>query len=103
MAQMQTFNCPRCGGNLAYPSGSTEPNLTCQYCGSTIPVPDELRAPGLQARASAEAIKYGRWLIIFILLVVGVPTCLGIGGTLIGIAASILAPLIAIFAAFAHR
>jgi hypothetical protein len=98
MSALQTFNCPNCGGHLRY-SGAA-PSLTCQYCGSQVAVPDELRAPALQLEAQQTAGRYGRYLIIFILLAVGVPTCLGLAGSFIGLAAGILVPLITIFTSF---
>jgi DNA-directed RNA polymerase subunit RPC12/RpoP len=42
MAQAQVFQCPNCGANLSYDGG---PQLTfaCQYCGTSVIVPEELR------------------------------------------------------------
>ncbi len=101
MSQMQNFACPSCGGSLTY--SGTAPTLVCTYCGNTVAVPDALRQPGLQLEAQQTVSKTMRWVIIFIILVFGVPTCLALGGAFIGIAASLLVPIITIFAAFFHR
>lgn len=39
-----TFDCPSCGASLL-PDGS-EAHVVCDYCGKTVVVPPELRAPG---------------------------------------------------------
>jgi len=39
----KVFQCPSCGASLSYEGGS-KPNVTCQYCGSDVIVPEELRA-----------------------------------------------------------
>ena len=98
MSQMQNFACPSCGGSLSY--SGTAPTMVCAYCGNTVAVPAELRQPGLQLEAQQLARKTTRWVIIFLILVFGVPTCVGLAGTFIGIAASLLVPLITLFSAF---
>ncbi len=40
---IQVFKCPSCGASLSYEGGSA-PTITCQFCGSTVAVPEELRA-----------------------------------------------------------
>jgi len=40
---IQVFKCPSCGSTVSY-EGGPEPTITCQFCGSTIIVPEELRA-----------------------------------------------------------
>ena len=74
--------------------------MVCQYCGNTVAVPAELRQPGLTLEAQQTSQKAMRWVVIFIILVVGVPTCVGLAGTFIGIGASLIVPIITIFAAF---
>ncbi|MCC7358924.1 MAG: hypothetical protein IT317_05575 [Anaerolineales bacterium] len=95
---MPTFACPSCGGSLAY-SGAA-PTVVCQYCGSTVAVLAELRRPGLTLPAHETNRQAMRWLVIFLVLVVGVPTCLGLAGAFLSVAAAVLVPLLALFATF---
>ena len=41
-ATHSSFQCPSCGASLSYEGGS-KPNVTCQFCGSDVIVPEELR------------------------------------------------------------
>jgi len=43
MPGIKVFQCPSCGASLSYEGGS-KPNVTCQFCGSDVIVPEELRA-----------------------------------------------------------
>lgn len=43
MPQIQVFQCPACGANLSY-DGGPEISFACQFCGTSIIVPEELRA-----------------------------------------------------------
>src|SRR5262245_42903758 len=94
----QSFNCPNCGGALDYAgSGRT---MKCPYCATTVPVPEEFWREQETAKAISQGKKY---VIIFLLITVGLPTCLGLfglllgfGGTLLGIAASLLAIIVQI-------
>ncbi len=95
---MQTYACPSCGGALSY--AGTAPTLVCSYCGSTVAVPDALRQPGLQLEAQQTATQTTRWFIIFLVLVFGVPTCLGLAGSVIALAAGLLVPLLTLVMAF---
>ncbi len=40
---IQVFKCPSCGASLSLDE-RPEPTITCQFCGSTVVVPEELRA-----------------------------------------------------------
>ena len=42
MPQTQVFQCPSCGANLKY-DGGPEISFPCQFCGTTVIVPEELR------------------------------------------------------------
>jgi hypothetical protein len=42
MPQLQILQCPACGANLTY-DGEPETTLTCQFCGASVVVPEELR------------------------------------------------------------
>ena len=63
MPHIQVFRCPSCGANLSY-EGGPETSVTCQFCGTNVVIPEELRAkaepppepmPPLAASASAPA------------------------------------------------
>jgi LSD1 subclass zinc finger protein len=43
MPDVKTFNCPSCGSSLSAQGGAAE--IKCQYCGNTVVVPEQLRAP----------------------------------------------------------
>jgi hypothetical protein len=72
--------------------------MRCQYCGTEVPVPDELWQ---EAETKQTMNKWGRYLIIFLVLVVGIPTCLGMVGTLLGIGGSIIGIIVGFLAPFA--
>jgi hypothetical protein len=87
------FNCPHCGGANEYSGdGST---LRCQFCGSDIPVPEKMASEAAVAKISAKAKV---WIILFIVVVFVLPACIGFGGTILGVLASILGTIITIFA-----
>jgi LSD1 subclass zinc finger protein len=85
----QTFNCPNCGAALEYSGGGR--TMKCTYCGTTVQVPEELWQPIEQAQAATQWKKY---LIIFLVVTVGIPTCVGLLGTVFGVGGSIFAALI---------
>jgi len=43
MPQIQVFPCPACGASLSY-EGGPEITFACQFCGTTVVVPEELRS-----------------------------------------------------------
>ena len=89
------FNCPNCGGANEYAGeGDT---VHCQFCGSDVRPPEEMVN---QARVVRVSSKAKVWIVIFIIVVFVLPTCIGFGGTLISIAASIIGTLVGIFASF---
>lgn len=91
----QKFNCPNCGASNAYSGeGNT---VRCAYCGSDVRPPDEMVNQAAVARFGSKAKV---WIILFIIVVFVLPTCIGFGGTLIGIGASILGAIAAFFASF---
>ncbi|MEO6063888.1 MAG: ribosomal protein L7/L12 [Thermoflexales bacterium] len=51
-----TIKCPNCGGPAKYDGGS-DINLTCEYCGSTIIVPERMRPAGAQRPAVLNATQ----------------------------------------------
>jgi uncharacterized membrane protein YvbJ len=92
------FNCPNCGGVNEY-SGEGD-TVRCQYCGSEVHPPQEMVNKATALRISSKAKV---WIILFVIVVFVIPTCIGFGGTLIGIAASIIGTLAGIFASFFGR
>ena len=89
------FNCPNCGGANEY-AGEGD-IVRCQFCGSDVNPPQEMVNKIAAARLGEKAKT---WIVIFIVVVFVLPTCLGFGGALIGIAASIIGTIVAIFASF---
>ncbi len=45
--QVQTFNCPQCGGPIDF-KGGTDKTIKCPFCDSSVIVPKELRATAVQ-------------------------------------------------------
>jgi ribosomal protein L7/L12 len=43
MPQIEVFRCPSCGASLSY-EGGPETTITCQFCGTNVVIPEELRA-----------------------------------------------------------
>jgi len=92
------FNCPNCGAPNTY-SGVGD-TVTCAYCGQEIHPPEEMVARATVARFSSNAKT---WIVMFIFVFFVIPMCLGFGGTLIGIFASILGAIAAFVAPFIGR
>ena len=91
----QNFSCPNCGAtNEYFGAGDT---VRCAYCGSDVRPPAEMVNQAAVARFGSKAKI---WIVLFVVVVFVLPTCLGLGGTLIGIAASILGAIAAFFAPF---
>jgi LSD1 subclass zinc finger protein len=86
---MQTFTCPSCGAEIEYAGGGR--TIRCTYCGTVVEVPPSLWQPVEQARIAGQAKK---WLIIFLVVTVGLPTCLGLVGTIAGVGGGLLAGII---------
>lgn len=91
----QNFSCPNCGATNEY-SGAGD-TVRCAYCGSDVRPPTEMVNRAAVARFGSKAKI---WIVLFVVVVFVLPTCLGLGGTLIGIAASILGAIAAFFAPF---
>jgi hypothetical protein len=81
-----SFNCPHCGATVEYTG--TAHTVTCQYCGTLVQAPAELWQETEQRQAAARWKKY---IAIFLALTVGLPTCLGLFGAILGIGGSIFA------------
>ncbi len=87
------FNCPNCGGANEYMGEGNI--LHCQFCGSDIPVPEKMANDAVAAKISSKARV---WIILFVVVVFVLPTCIGLGGAILGVLASIIGTIIAIFA-----
>jgi ribosomal protein L7/L12 len=58
MPQIQVFRCPSCGASLSY-EGGPEINITCQFCGSNVVVPQELRSRAAPPQAMPPLVPGG--------------------------------------------
>jgi hypothetical protein len=85
----QSFSCPSCGAALEYAGAGR--TMKCTYCGTVVQVPEELWEPAEQAQTATQWKKY---LIIFLLITVVLPTCVGLLGTVAGVSASIFAAIV---------
>jgi len=101
----EQFNCPHCGAQLEYTGGQA--TMNCPFCSSSIQVPAELvQATRQQEQEAAEAqaaSKWTKWIIIGVIVLFVIPTCLGFGGTIFGIVASILASFIGAITTFGGK
>ena len=68
-------------------TGGSEHRVTCLYCGISVAVPEEFWR---EAEEKQTLNKWGKYLIIFLVIVVGIPTCLGLIGTILGIGGSLI-------------
>jgi hypothetical protein len=90
----QNFNCPNCGATNEY-SGTGE-TVHCTYCGMDVHPPAEMVSQASVARFSSNAkILIG----LFIIVVLIIPLCLTMGGTLLGVFGSIIGILAGILGA----
>ena len=85
----QTLSCPRCGASLEY--HGTGRTMQCSYCATILDVPEEFWGA---AEAAETARRWKRYVILFLVLTVGLPTCLGLLGTVLGIGGGILAVIL---------
>jgi hypothetical protein len=92
----QTFNCTGCGAVLEY-NGGPEHTLRCQYCGTNVPVPEEFWR---EAELKQTINKWGKYLIIFLVITVGIPTCLGLIGSILGVWIGLIGTLLGIGGSF---
>ena len=89
----QTFNCPNCGAAIEY--SGTGRTMKCQYCSSVVQVPEELWRDEETKQTITQWKKYA---VIFLILTVGLPLCLSLFGTFIGLLGAIIGLLAPIFA-----
>lgn len=70
----ETFMCPHCGAALKYKPGG-ETVVTCDFCGSTVPVPEELRP-----KLAPQVTRSGGGTTVRLLLVLGSAACIALVG-----------------------
>lgn len=90
-----SFTCPTCGGRVDDPGSG--PTTRCPYCQNLVPVPEEIRQ-AVQERQTRKALsRNARYLVIFLIIVIVVPTCIGLFASLVGVFAPLLAMILAFF------
>ena len=65
MPQIQVFQCPACGANLSY-DGGPETSFPCQFCGTAVIVPEELRARAAPSASQPRPISGPSEPVVFI-------------------------------------
>lgn len=92
----QSMTCPHCGAALEI----TGPQATmrCAYCNNPVVVPEAVQQADASIRASQSMSRTMRYLLIFLVLVIGVPTCVSLAGTVLGVLASVAGVLVGIAA-----
>lgn len=91
---LRTFDCPKCGGPVTYQRNENpvlpDPNVTCNYCGSSLIVPDDLHGQparvvpihiDLRSITPSKSTKW-LWAIIAIPLIIGLFVVLALVGVL---------------------
>jgi LSD1 subclass zinc finger protein len=101
----EQFSCPNCGAQLEYTADQA--TIKCAFCNSVVQVPQEIvqaaRQQAEQVVDAQAASKWTKWIIIFVIVVFVVPSCLGFGGTIFGVVASILASFIGAVVSFTGK
>ena len=65
--------------------------MKCQYCGTTVEVPEAVWSAAEQAKT---VDQWKMYIIIFLVVTVGIPTCLSLLGMALGIGGGIFAAII---------
>ncbi|MRR36455.1 hypothetical protein EG829_17640 [bacterium] len=98
----QTFTCSNCGATLEY--NGTAHMMKCSFCNGNAEVPERLWQAAESAKQEVEIQqtqkKWGKYLLIFLAITVGLPTCLGLVGTLVAVVLGFGGTLIGILAPF---
>ena len=84
----QTFSCPSCGASVEH--DGRRRTAKCAYCGTVAEVPQDVWQPAEKAQSIG---KWKKWILIFLIVTVIIPTCLGIIGAVLGIGGGILGAL----------
>jgi predicted amidophosphoribosyltransferase len=85
----QSFNCPNCGAAVEY--HGTGRTMACPYCGTTLAVPEEFWR---ELETAKTVDQWKKYVIIFLVITVVLPTCLGLFGMVLGIGGSIFAVIL---------
>jgi DNA-directed RNA polymerase subunit RPC12/RpoP len=90
MSEAKAFQCPKCGSALESHGSAAE--IKCGYCGNTVIVPEELRAPLPIGEAIGMTPQTTRWIkwsiwgfVILMVLTFVIPLVCGVCGSLVGI------------------
>jgi hypothetical protein len=92
------FNCPHCGAPVEYQGD--QPTMVCPFCNSLVDVPPEVLQKVRETVEVNQARKWSKWVLVGLVLIIVVPTCIGFGGTILGVMAGIFGAIIAILAPF---
>ena len=89
---LKTFDCPKCGGPVTYDRkdvpGLPDPKVICNYCGSTLIVPDEIQGqPARVVNIDLRSITRSKpsrliWILVAIPVVIGLVVVLAMVGIL---------------------
>ena len=89
---LKTFDCPKCGGPVTYDRKETpglpDPRVVCNYCGSTLIVPDELHGqPARIVNIDLRSITRSKpsrllWVLLGIPILIGLIVVLAMVGIL---------------------
>jgi hypothetical protein len=89
---LKTFDCPKCGGPVTYDRKETpglpDPRVVCNYCGSTLIVPDELHGqPARIVNIDLRSITRSKpsrllWVLLAIPILIGLIVVLAMVGIL---------------------
>ncbi len=89
---LKTFDCPKCGGPVTYDRkdipGVPDPRVICNYCGSTLIVPDEIHGqPARVVNIDLRSITRSKpsrliWILVAIPVVIGLIVVLAMVGIL---------------------
>lgn len=90
----QSFHCMSCGAEMEY-NGGKDRIMHCLYCGNSVSVPEEFWQ---EAEKKQTLKKWGKYLIIFLFVTVGLPACLGLVGSLLGIGGSLIGIIVGFLA-----
>ena len=85
----QTVSSPRCGASLEYHGNGR--TMQCSYRETIVDVPQEFWGA---AEAAETARGWKTYVILFLILTIGLPTCVGLLGTVLGIGGGILAVIL---------
>ncbi len=95
---VQTFNCPSCSAPIEHPG--SEPTTICPFCNNRVEVPEAIFKANEEIQTQQAASKWLKVTFIIVALAVVIPTCLGLGITVVGLVFAFLGPLVGIAVPF---